>query len=159
MGVVLETRKLTKRFPGTIASNEIDFDVRSGEVHAIMGENGAGKSTICKMLTGLYQPDSGEIYFMLIGLTQQGTRYRDGSGETRKELIGKLPAIIAEAKFIQIGLKILNPTMVGANQKRFQITDRDMNPLEIIIFRTVSFCTESTSFQTLITGKSITFYN
>lgn len=88
---------------------------------------------------------------MLIGLTQQGTRYRDGSGETRKELIGKLPAIIAEAKFIQIGLKILNPTMVGANQKRFQITDRDMNPLEIIIFRTVSFCTESTSFQTLIT--------
>ncbi len=64
MGVVLETRKLTKRFPGTIASNEIDFDVRSGEVHAIIGENGAGKSTICKMLTGLYQPDSGEIYFM-----------------------------------------------------------------------------------------------
>ena len=52
---------IVKRFPGVLAANNINFDVRSGEVHALLGENGAGKSTLMKMLYGLYQPDSGRI--------------------------------------------------------------------------------------------------
>ncbi len=57
--VVLEMQGITKRFPGVLANDHVDFDVRSGEVHTLFGENGAGKSTLMSILYGLHRADEG----------------------------------------------------------------------------------------------------
>ncbi|MBM3639347.1 MAG: ABC transporter ATP-binding protein [Actinobacteria bacterium] len=59
--VALEAIGIVKRFPGVLANDDVNFDIRVGEVHTLLGENGAGKSTLASMLCGLYQPDAGRI--------------------------------------------------------------------------------------------------
>lgn len=54
---------ISKSFPGVKALNDVSFSVEQGEIHALVGENGAGKSALMKILIGLYQPDEGEIVF------------------------------------------------------------------------------------------------
>ena len=57
----LQLRGITKRFPGVLALNDVDFEVDEGEIVALIGENGAGKSTLMKVLGGVHQPDEGEL--------------------------------------------------------------------------------------------------
>lgn len=60
---ILQVQNLSKSFLGVSALDNIQFELQKGEVHALMGENGAGKSTFMKILMGLLAPDSGEIVF------------------------------------------------------------------------------------------------
>ena len=62
-GTILRTTKCTIRFGGLVAVNELDMDVRPGEIYGLIGPNGAGKTTVFNLLTGVYKPTSGEIYF------------------------------------------------------------------------------------------------
>lgn len=58
---ILELRDVVKTFGGVTALSGVQFRLKRGEVHALMGENGAGKSTFIKVITGVHQPDSGTI--------------------------------------------------------------------------------------------------
>ena len=62
MSELLRVANVNKRFPGVNALQDVHFDLKKGEIHAIVGHNGAGKSTFVKVITGVYQPEEGEIY-------------------------------------------------------------------------------------------------
>lgn len=59
--VLLSVEGITKAYPGVVANSDVHFTIREGEVHALLGENGAGKSTMVKMIYGLVKPDSGQM--------------------------------------------------------------------------------------------------
>ena len=58
----LYTKNIGKTFSGVNVLRKVDFNVEPGEVHALVGENGAGKSTFAKILSGVYTPTEGEIF-------------------------------------------------------------------------------------------------
>lgn len=62
MEKVIEMKGITKVFPGTVANDNVDFDLLKGETHVLLGENGAGKTTLMNILYGLYQQEKGDIY-------------------------------------------------------------------------------------------------
>src|ERR1700680_3043492 len=60
---LLETRGISKAFPGVRALDDVSLAVHAGEAHVLLGQNGAGKSTLIKALYGAYHPDQGEFLF------------------------------------------------------------------------------------------------
>jgi len=58
----LELREISKRFPGVLANDKISIAADRGQVLGLLGENGAGKTTLVNILSGLYKPDSGQIF-------------------------------------------------------------------------------------------------
>lgn len=62
MEKVIEMKGITKIFPGTVANDNVDFNLQKSETHVLLGENGAGKTTLMNVLYGLYQPEKGKIF-------------------------------------------------------------------------------------------------
>jgi inositol transport system ATP-binding protein len=81
---ILKVKGLSKSFSGVKALDNVRFELKKGEVHALMGENGAGKSTFMKSLIGLVTPDAGEI--LLEGNSTMG----NGVNETLKKGISMI---------------------------------------------------------------------
>jgi len=68
---LLTARKVTKRFGGLVAVDELDVEIQEHSIHSIIGPNGAGKTTFFNCVTGFYRPEDGEILFnnhSLVGL-------------------------------------------------------------------------------------------
>lgn len=60
---ILTMEHISKSFPGVRALNDVSLKIKKGEIHALMGENGAGKSSLVKVITGVYMPEQGTINY------------------------------------------------------------------------------------------------
>ena len=72
---ILQARGLSKQFPGVLALDEVDFELRAGEVHVLFGENGAGKSTLIQILAGVHRPTAGSVLFRGEPVDLQGVHH------------------------------------------------------------------------------------
>ncbi len=99
MTSILKMEKISKRFPGVIALDAVDFSIGAGEVVALAGENGAGKSTLMKVLGGVYQPDGGRIFI----------------GEQETAIKSVSDAAASGIGFVHQELNVLDNLTVGEN--------------------------------------------
>lgn len=81
---ILEVKNLTKRFSGLVAVNNLDFQMESRSIHALIGPNGSGKTTTINMIDGVFEPTEGHIFFDGDEITGKSTHEisRKGLGRT-----------------------------------------------------------------------------
>ena len=60
--IILEAKNITKSFGNTNALKNVDFYLYESTIHGLLGENGAGKSSLMNILSGIYQPENGSLY-------------------------------------------------------------------------------------------------
>ncbi|MCL2033554.1 MAG: sugar ABC transporter ATP-binding protein [Oscillospiraceae bacterium] len=127
---LLEMRGIEKTFPGVKALSDCRFDLNRGEVHALVGENGAGKSTMMKILTGVYTKDSGTILF-------EG-KETDIHGPKSAQDMGI--CIIHQELNLMPHLTVAQNMYIGReseNEKKFFISDREINKGAAEIFESM----------------------
>lgn len=146
---ILKLEHITKKYPGVVALNDVSLSFEEGEVHAIAGENGAGKSTFIKIITGAIQATAGEIYF-------NGQKVRENSPVKSTEL--GIAAIYQEfnlfpslsvAENIFYGRYPLKHGMVDM-KKMCQDTDEIMKSLGIEIPATALVKNLTVGYQQLV---------
>ena len=106
--VRLQVRNISKHFGITRALNNISFDINKGEVHALIGENGSGKSTMTNMLTGIYPMESGQ--FILDGVEVHSLNQVDANNHGISIIVqelGTLSGLTVAEKFRDEGLDVL----------------------------------------------------
>jgi ABC-type sugar transport system ATPase subunit len=88
VSLAVEFRKITKRYPGAVALEDVTVEVTAGACHALCGENGAGKSTLGKVLAGIVQPDEGTVLLdgAAVRFTQPTQALRAGVAMVHQEL-------------------------------------------------------------------------
>jgi ribose transport system ATP-binding protein len=72
---ILQAQAVSKQFPGVLALDAVDFELRAGEVHVLFGENGAGKSTLIQILAGVHAPTEGGVRFRGEPIELQGVHH------------------------------------------------------------------------------------
>ncbi|MCB0153580.1 MAG: sugar ABC transporter ATP-binding protein [Anaerolineae bacterium] len=98
---ILALHGVGKRYGGVIALNDVDFDLRAGEVHGLVGENGAGKSTMMKLLAGVYKDYDGEMWLNgeLVRFSSPAEAQTQGIGMVYQELSTFQHLTVAENLF------------------------------------------------------------
>jgi general nucleoside transport system ATP-binding protein len=124
---MLQMKGITKRFPGVLASDNVDFEVYPGEVHTLLGENGAGKSTLMKILYGLYQQDEGEIFLhgKPVKLTSPSHAIAHGIGMIHQHFM--LVPTLTVAENVSLGLKSTRGALTDLKTVSKRITELSKN--------------------------------
>lgn len=119
--VILEMKNICKTFPGVRANHNVCIDLRQGEVLALLGENGAGKSVLMGILEGFYQPDSGEIYLngKKVELTSPKVAIEHGIGMIHQHFI--LIPVFTALENIILGLDIGKGLKLNKEKYRSQV--------------------------------------
>ena len=119
--LVMEARNLVKKYGSVIAMNGADFELRPGEILAVIGDNGAGKSSLIKALSGATIPDSGEIFLdgQLVHFRSPIDARKNGIETVYQDLAVAPAMTIAENLFL--GREILKPGPLG---RLFRLLDK-----------------------------------
>ena len=119
---VLRMEHITKRFGSVYANRDVSFSVRVGEMHTLLGENEAGKSTLMNVLFGLYQPTGGEIYI-------RGRKVRIGSPAQAVRLgIG----MVHQHFMLVEAMTVLENMILGDPRAKGVFIDRNARKQEIL---------------------------
>jgi branched-chain amino acid transport system ATP-binding protein len=108
MSYLLETRDLTIRFGGLVAIKELNAHIRPGEILGLIGPNGSGKTTFLNLITGIYKPTSGEIFFQ--GKSVVGTPPHD--------MLRKGVARTFQNNRLFSNLSVLDNVIIGMHHKQ-----------------------------------------
>lgn len=106
---LISIRRITKRYPGVVALDNVSLDVRQGELHAICGENGAGKSTLMKILSGVVTDFEGQLVLRDKPVRFAGTRAAEEAGISIIHQELNLVEQLSAAANIFLGREILSP--------------------------------------------------
>ncbi|MGL5098609.1 MAG: ATP-binding cassette domain-containing protein, partial [Fusobacteriaceae bacterium] len=133
---LLEARNIIKEFPGVLALDNVNFNLKSGEVHALLGENGAGKSTMMKIFSGVHRKNGGELLIKgevteILSPIHAGEL---GIGIIYQELNLCPHLSVAENIFLsrefQKGMVVDNKIMIEESQKILDMLHADIDPKE-----------------------------
>jgi simple sugar transport system ATP-binding protein len=107
--IVVSMKGIVKEFPGVIANDNVDFELRKGEIHTLLGENGAGKSTLMNVLAGLYKPEAGFVEL-------NGKRVSFGSP---KDAIAEGIGMVHQHFMLVPSLSVTENILIGQDEPRF----------------------------------------
>ena len=121
---IIEMRGITKRFGQVTANEDISLELYRGEILALLGENGSGKTTLMNMLSGIYQPDEGEIYENgdQIYIHSPRDAFLHGIGMIHQHY--KLIEVFTAAQNIILGLEDEKMDLAKTNARVREICDR-----------------------------------
>lgn len=138
----IRLENVTKSFGSVIANNEVNLDIRRGEILSLLGENGSGKTTLMNMLAGLYFPDSGHIYVdgEEVSIRSPKDSYNLGIGMIHQHF--KLVDVFTAAENIALGVREKGRYNLREIKKRIEEICKkygfEMNPDQKVYSMTVS---------------------
>jgi ABC-type branched-subunit amino acid transport system ATPase component len=100
---ILKTSKLTKRFGNLIAVNQVDIEIKKGEIMGLIGPNGAGKTTFFNLITGLETPDEGQVIFKGTNITTMSPHAICKLGMSRTFQVAKSFTEMSVEEAIRVG--------------------------------------------------------
>ena len=118
--ILLEMKNITKTFPGVKALDNVNLQVEEGEIHALVGENGAGKSTTMNIMTGYIGASSGEVIINGHNILEEP--------EKAKKCIGYLPEIPP----LYLDMTVSEYLYFAAELKKIPKADRNAQVIKVM---------------------------